>query len=283
MDEDTTHFASPVHGTLSARVWPAREPRGALVFLHGWGDHAGRYAELARPLAEAGFSCFAPDFAGHGLSPGPRARVHAFEPLVQDLRSFLTQRVRCSPVFLCGHSMGGTLAAHYAIRFPEELAGVIFSSAALAVNRSIPWLKRAAAWSLGGLAPRVSVGLLKHPHHMAGSAAAQAQYERDPLIHHGPIDAGTGRCLLLANRWLERHRRALRSPFLALQGDADELVCPRGPHALARAAPGPGSVMTFAGRRHDLLLELGAQALSALMLAWLAQQVRAHEALATSR
>src|SRR3954447_18862091 len=99
-------FISKRHGSLAYRRWPAEHERGCIVFLHGWGDHGGHYAGLAKQLSARGFSCWAPDFYGHGLSPGPRAKVHDFKGLVDDLQAFLESLQLGSPTFLCGHSMG---------------------------------------------------------------------------------------------------------------------------------------------------------------------------------
>jgi alpha-beta hydrolase superfamily lysophospholipase len=80
----------------------------------------------------------------------------------------------------------------YAIRYPEQLSGVVFNSGALAVNRAFPWFKRAAARVLGRVVPTLGVGALQHARHMARGDAAQARYLDDPSIHHGGINAGTG-------------------------------------------------------------------------------------------
>jgi alpha/beta superfamily hydrolase len=53
---------------------PAGEPRGGLLFLHGWsGDRTGPhrlFVLAARQFAESGWLCLRPDFNGRGLSDG---------------------------------------------------------------------------------------------------------------------------------------------------------------------------------------------------------------------
>jgi alpha-beta hydrolase superfamily lysophospholipase len=280
MSDACYYFDSPTHGALTYRVWPAAQPtsRASLIFLHGWGDHAGRYAELARLLAQRGVTCWAPDFAGHGRSPGARARVHDFDALCDDLHAFVQQVQPRAPLFLCGHSMGGCLAAHYALRHPAQLAGVIFNSAALGVSPRVSRLRRELSLRLGAVLPSLPLGQLKRPEHMARSAAAQDAYRADPLVHHGAIDAGTGRALSLALHWLAQNAQHFRHPFLALQGGADELVAPEAVHALRRAAPHDASVVMYPEARHDLQLELGVPVLADAIYAWLSARVEARSA-----
>lgn len=53
---------------------PPAQPRGGILFLHGWsGDRTGPhrlFARFGRLLANQGFLCLRPDFVGRGLSDG---------------------------------------------------------------------------------------------------------------------------------------------------------------------------------------------------------------------
>ena len=47
-------------------VWPVPNPRAVVQLAHGVGEHAGRYAQLARELNAAGYTVYADDHRGHG-------------------------------------------------------------------------------------------------------------------------------------------------------------------------------------------------------------------------
>src|SRR5688500_7248515 len=85
--------------------------RAAIAIVHGHGDHSGRWESLATSLGTYGYSCYALDLRGHGLSEGRRGHVARFEFFLQDLDRFRREvegltDVGC-PLFLLGHSFGG--------------------------------------------------------------------------------------------------------------------------------------------------------------------------------
>ena len=63
-----------------------------IVFVvHGFGEHSGRYDELASWLTmeKVGAVVFALDHQGHGLSEGERAHVEKFQHYVDDVWHFI--------------------------------------------------------------------------------------------------------------------------------------------------------------------------------------------------
>ncbi|WP_345762994.1 alpha/beta fold hydrolase [Diaminobutyricibacter sp. McL0608] len=55
------------HGiAITYDVWPVSNPRAVIQIAHGVGEHAQRYAGLARHLNANGFAVYADDHRGHG-------------------------------------------------------------------------------------------------------------------------------------------------------------------------------------------------------------------------
>ena len=102
--------------------WPAAGVRRATVaLLHGLAEHAGRYAALASKLNAAGIELLAIDLRGHGGAPGKRARIERFDDYLLDVEALLNAAARDgAPLFLMGHSMGGAIAALYAVERRSE-------------------------------------------------------------------------------------------------------------------------------------------------------------------
>lgn len=104
---------------LMGFVWrdPAASPRGVLQLAHGAGEHAGRYFEPLAPVMAAGFTVYAADHRGHGLTSG-MSHLGDFGPggaaaCLSDM-AVLARRARAEnpglPLILMGHSMGAMFA-----------------------------------------------------------------------------------------------------------------------------------------------------------------------------
>ncbi len=133
--------------------------RGAVVIVHGAGEHSGRYEHVAQRLVDDGFAVFALDHRGHGRSAGARALIDRLANAVADLDDLVgaaVERHPGRPVFMVGHSMGGALAVQYALAHQQRLAGLALSGA-LASLDAAPAPARLIARGLSVLAPRLGL------------------------------------------------------------------------------------------------------------------------------
>lgn len=104
---------------LHYRRWWVEKALGVVVIAHGLGEHSGRYRQLARDLNRAGFSAYALDHYGHGLSDGKRGHIDDFAHYSEDLHAFTRLVKKDNPgcgLHLLGHSMGGVIACGCAVR-----------------------------------------------------------------------------------------------------------------------------------------------------------------------
>src|SRR5438034_7040371 len=90
-------------------------PRAAVLFLHGWSDHAGRWSGVGERLRDAGFAVYLLDQRGHGRSGGRRGYLSRFSQLLGDLQAFRRAvRLRTDrPQLLLGISFGWLVAMRY--------------------------------------------------------------------------------------------------------------------------------------------------------------------------
>ncbi len=88
-----------------------------LVMLHGWGMHGGMWGDAVVQLAQH-FQVHNVDLPGHGAS-GPLDSF-TLDNVVEHLAEQFDQ-----PVNLCGWSLGGQIALHWAMRRPEKIKRLI--------------------------------------------------------------------------------------------------------------------------------------------------------------
>lgn len=263
---------------LASYRWPAGDrttpPRATVALLHGLAEHAGRYAALAARLNAADIELLAIDLRGHGRSPGKRAWVERFDDYLYDADTLVAEAARAdTPLFLMGHSMGGAVAALYAIeRAPtlgRALTGLVLSSPALAPGRDVPrWMLALSrfisrAWPTFP-AIRIDAALLSR------DPAVVADNRADPLVHHRAVPARTGAEILDAMARIERGRGALRVPVLVYHGTADKLTEPDGSRAFGAHVGSPDRTLTlYDGGFHETMNDIERDRVIGALIDWI--------------
>ena len=116
-----------VHGNgLDHRVlaWSKEGARATALLLHGYMDAASTWDLVASHLVDAGLRVLAPDFRGFGEGARiPPGAYYHFPDYVFDVADVIETVCDATlPLFVVGHSMGGTVASLYAGTFPERPA-----------------------------------------------------------------------------------------------------------------------------------------------------------------
>ncbi len=97
-----------------------------VVFTHGWADERSVWDGAIAALGDSVHSV-SWDLRGHGESdvppPGNYTRDHALADMERIVASAGT------PAVLVGHSLGGYLALAYALRHPDQVAGLVLVAA----------------------------------------------------------------------------------------------------------------------------------------------------------
>ena len=57
---------------LRGQIWAAENPKAVMSLVHGFGEHSGRYADMASYLNSKDISVVTLDLRGHGKSDGRR-------------------------------------------------------------------------------------------------------------------------------------------------------------------------------------------------------------------
>ena len=167
--------------------YKASPEKARMIIIHGLGEHSGRYLNVINRLVPKGISIFAPDFRGHGKSDGKRGHVLSFDDYLEDLYSMfgvalkeIKPGMKC---FLLGHSMGGLIALHYAIRRQETIDGLIISSPSLGVAVKVPAIKAVLGKAMSSLWPGLSLNNELDASKISHDEKVVTAYRNDPLVH----------------------------------------------------------------------------------------------------
>lgn len=239
--------------------WPlSKGPvRGVVLIVHGLGEHAWRYDQLAERLNSWGFAVRAYDQYGHGESMGKRGALPSADRLLSDLAEVVDEsRFRMStgtPLIVLGHSMGGLVAGRFVSLGMRPLEGLVLSSPAL--DPGLNAFQKLLLAVLPRIAPDLRVGNGLNPDLISHDPAVVAAYKADPLVHdrisarlavfiaeNGPAT------IAAAPSWTV--------PTLLLFAGEDKLVNPAGSRAFASAAPAQVvSAQCFDGLYHEIFNE----------------------------
>ncbi|KUO19263.1 alpha/beta hydrolase [Streptomyces dysideae] len=250
MADTREHVLTGTWGAIAVREWPARErPRYVALLVHGYGEHVGRYAEVADVLVAHGAAVFGIDHMGHGRSAGERVLIEDFEDVVTDVHA-VAGPARAAypdvPVVMVGHSMGGLIAARYAQRYGGGLAALVLSGPVI------------GDWEL----PRRLLALDEIPDTPISPAALSrdpavgAAYAADPLVWHGPMKRPTVEAFVRMLDAVSKGGDVGRLPLLWLHGDDDRLVPLAGSRVGVEQLRGDSlTERIYPGARHEVFNE----------------------------
>lgn len=229
-------------GPVYYRHWAAPEPRAAVVFLHGFGEHTGLYHRYGFTLNAAGIDLWALDQYGHGLSPGERGDFVSFDTssgLADALTDIVEREHPGLPLVAQGHSLGSVVTVFRLLNQPERYRAGVISGAPLI---PVPELVDA------------DTSLELDPSWLSSDPFYLDSLEYDPLAFvdaDGSVLAGE-----LDKAWdrLGAELPKLTVPTLAVHGSADPIAPVGGVRSYAEQIESL-QLTEFPEYRHDVLNE----------------------------
>lgn len=142
-------------------VRPVKEVdfKGSLQIIHGMGEHALRYMNLAKYLAVHGYLVFISDNRGHGLSlndKNPTGHITSLDQMIEDqlqISRLIKKKYPNLPLTIYGHSFGSMIARAYLDYDDSMLAGLILTGT----------VKYKAASKIGKIILGARIKALKNP------------------------------------------------------------------------------------------------------------------------
>ena len=275
------HLHSADGTKLFYRRWEPKEPKAVLLFVHGVGEHSGRYVHVGQYFAERDFACYAHDYRGSGQSEGKRGYINRYCEYLDDFGGLIEvarERQPGKKLFAIGHSQGGTIVLAYALDHPEAFAGVIVSSPALGVVLGdMPAWKVLLANYLTPILSRIVPGFALdneiNPDYLSHDPAVGEAYASDALVHDRAVV-----------RWYTEYRRTqeeilsraseFRVPCLVMQAGDDHLA-PREKteEFYSRLTISDKRLIVYEGFYHELFNEVEKERVLRDVEEWLAPRV----------
>ncbi|KAF9914319.1 hypothetical protein BX616_008539 [Lobosporangium transversale] len=222
------------HDIFTKTWYAVGNPVASVVFVHGLGEHIVRYDHIFEEFNKAGFQVSAFDQRGFGQT-GKKSktlgRSGGYVKAIPDITAALKRgEIQGVPLFLMGHSYGGSLVLNYDCIGPlrTKLAGVIASAPlVLAAASTRP---SNLAVSFVGAVSRIAPSL-RFPFNLPSAFISRdlkevSKYNDDPLVHGygttlGFYDMLTNAKLLLTERYKSITPDV---PLLICHGSADGLT-----------------------------------------------------------
>jgi carboxylesterase len=214
---------------------------------------------LGEFLAAGGYDVMGPLLAGHGLTPQAMAATRWPDWVRSAEEALAALRRDCSELFVCGQSLGATLALHLAATHPD-VKGVITMGAMGSPDYFRDWrikiirgLKYAVRWHIPAAEPDL------------GDPAAVRllhSYARRPTVC---IES-----LMHLLRVVDQELPQVRVPALIMHGRGDRTVdVGNAPHILERIGSADKQLIWFERSGHAITVDLEHDLLFATVLNWL--------------
>lgn len=137
---------------------------GVVLAVHGFGEHSGRYAHVAKAICSKNLAFAIFDMRGHGKSGPRRGDAENLHAMVLDV-IFMTNHVKQllgitkqkNAFFgLMGHSFGSLLVTYAAAHLADSCPPIFLSSPCYAIKKQIPGWKKFLAQSVAKYLPQIS-------------------------------------------------------------------------------------------------------------------------------
>jgi 2-succinyl-6-hydroxy-2,4-cyclohexadiene-1-carboxylate synthase len=126
----------PCDTQLNVIQWgERREGKPACMLLHGLDNNARIWGALADRLCQY-FTVYAIDFRGHGDSAWTDVSSYNPPRLLDDIEQ-VRQCLGLHQFYLVGHSLGGRVATHYTVRYPEYIRALVLGDVGPEVDGAV--------------------------------------------------------------------------------------------------------------------------------------------------
>lgn len=250
----------------------------AILIIHGFGEHSGRYLHFPHFLGDVAETVYGFDLRGHGRSEGLRGHADRFDTFVDDakaavmdLHQKLMEKHGKAEIHLFGHSMGGHIGLRLLLLCPDlPVASASISAPFLGMKEKAPATKVGAASVLAATGfgwIQLDTGL--DAALVSRDGAVVEAYRQDRLVH-GKMTPRLFSQILKTIADTFRRDSGIKVPLQMYIPLQDGLVDPEKSLAYYRLLKvREKSLKTYPGYFHESFNDTGKEAVFSDISAWI--------------
>jgi len=281
-EEGSLTLAAPSLGAgakLYRQSWlPDDDPKAAIILIHGYDEHSGRYQYFAEHCTKLGYAVHALDHWGHGKSDGVNGFVPAFSVYhdgVVALLAGLPDAHRALPRFLVGHSLGGLISATYLLENQSQFRAAVLSGPAIKAAEEPSAFLKFVSGILSKIAPKLGVIALE-AEGVSRDPKVVADYLADPLVSGSKISARLGHEMMGQMDHIQAEASKITLPMLMLHGEEDSLAAADGSRFLNdKISSADKKIKIYPKLFHEIFNEPEKDAVLTDMTDWIAKRIPA--------
>ena len=220
-----------------------------LLLLHGWGMHSGMWGNAVQKLAQH-FTVHCLDLPGHGASgniaPYPTRGQCNLDALVSSLSEYARQHFSGQMLTVCGWSLGGQIALHWAEHMPQQIQRLILVTSTPCFVQRADWLWAMPSATFQAFEQDLQTSPERTLKRFISLQVRGSEQERECLTHlrsnllnrgqpdHSALRDGLA---ILRETDLRASLPHIKQPVLVLAGECDELTPALASEYLAQHLP----------------------------------------------
>ena len=259
MKHTTYSWISTDNKNLFAQCWESEESNGkSVLFVHGLGEHSGRYETWAKKFCENGYNFLAIDLHGHGRTEGKQGHAKSLSVLLDDIDLMFdhaAQMFAGHKLILYGHSMGGNLVLNHIIRRNRHVDAVIVTSPWLKLYSEPSYASMILSTVMKRIYPSMTVKTPLKPEQLSHDQGITIGYASDPLVHN-KISLRIFFELYDSGNYALRNVYKINHPFLIMHGTADTITSHKASESFVMNTSKRTRLKLWDGQYHELHNEL---------------------------
>ncbi len=272
MEHKTYFWKTDDNKKLFAQCWKSDHESGiSVLFVHGLGEHSGRYSHWAEMFCREGINFLSFDLRGHGRSSGIRGHAKSIDVLLKDVGFLFQKASRLFPdqkLILYGHSMGGNIVLNHIIRHNIPVSALIVTSPWLRLFKEPAFPLLSMVSLLQRIIPHFLLKVPFQPEQFSHDQEIVKKYSTDSLVHN-KISLRLFYEMYNSGYFALRNVYKINYPFLLMHGTEDTITSYKASENYVMNTSERTSLKLWEGQYHELHNEYIRDEVFRFMITWL--------------